>query len=555
SGGVEVGAPEAGPPPAFAPEPAPGADPEAPPAPPPAPVPAGPPPGLFVRSDPPGARITVDGVEAGVAGEEGLRLPDPEPGRAVILKAWLADHRPAEERGVTWRPGERREVRLVLARLTGFLVLEGGPPGASVECRREGGEPIRHSLSEEGTLGPFPVPVGEYAVTVEREGFDRWEGRVTVAADRTARRSVALREKEGTLAVDSTPSGAEVFDGEILLGRTPLPPTPLPAGTHEIRLVHPDRDDLRLEAVVRGATPLDLGTLALPDLAVLDLAGLPGDVTARLGGEPAAGEVRHRAGTVEVVLSRPAHADQKVLVTLPPAGRARPEPGPWTPLPGRLDLSALPPDAEVRVDGAPVAREGKEAPVAPGKRRIALLRPGFLPVPEREIVVEPAGRVAIPAPEWVPEVVVEAALPGLPPPPPAVLEAQRALRLPRGFVRTAEGRIFSEKDGAEMVLVAEGEFTMGSPANEDERPVHRPFLSSFLVDRHEVTTGQYRRFCEATNREFPRQEGEGFRKHPVTMVDWNDAAAYAAWAGRRLPSEAEWEKAARGPDGREYPGG
>ncbi|NUN53520.1 MAG: SUMF1/EgtB/PvdO family nonheme iron enzyme, partial [Planctomycetaceae bacterium] len=191
----------------------------------------------------------------------------------------------------------------------------------------------------------------------------------------------------------------------------------------------------------------------------------------------------------------------------------------------------------------------------PGKRRIALLRPGFLPVPEREIVVEPAGRVVIPAPEWVPEVVVEAALPGLPPPPPAVLEAQRALRLPRGFVRTAEGRIFSEKDGAEMVLVAEGEFTMGSPANEDERPVHRPFLSSFLVDRHEVTTGQYRRFCEATNREFPRQEGEGFRKHPVTMVDWNDAAAYAAWAGRRLPSEAEWEKAARGTDGREYPWG
>jgi formylglycine-generating enzyme required for sulfatase activity len=141
------------------------------------------------------------------------------------------------------------------------------------------------------------------------------------------------------------------------------------------------------------------------------------------------------------------------------------------------------------------------------------------------------------------------------------------------------------KDGAAMVWVPAGTFRMGSGAREqlrdaagrrdwramrdvvwsrlrgetedsDESPSRTVYLDGYWIYQYEVTVAQYRQFCRATGRAMPEEPPFGWHDdHPVVNVSWDDAAAYAAWAGASLPTEAQWEKAARGTDGRIYPWG
>lgn len=113
-----------------------------------------------------------------------------------------------------------------------------------------------------------------------------------------------------------------------------------------------------------------------------------------------------------------------------------------------------------------------------------------------------------------------------------------------------------------MVNIPDGLFTMGfagTQALEDERPAHRVWLSAYSMDRYETTTAQYAAFLAATNQPAPWQWNTvDLSQHgdrPVIGVDWEDAQAYCRWRGKRLPTEAEWEKAARGTDERLYPWG
>ena len=103
----------------------------------------------------------------------------------------------------------------------------------------------------------------------------------------------------------------------------------------------------------------------------------------------------------------------------------------------------------------------------------------------------------------------------------------------------------------EQVLVLAGEFPMGSAdsdsdAASDEKPQHTVYLDAFWIDRTEVTKDQYQRCVAAGKCAAPLCTGTGQENHPVVCVSWQDAADYCGWAGRRLPTEAEWEKAARG---------
>jgi formylglycine-generating enzyme required for sulfatase activity len=118
----------------------------------------------------------------------------------------------------------------------------------------------------------------------------------------------------------------------------------------------------------------------------------------------------------------------------------------------------------------------------------------------------------------------------------------------------------SPMDGMTLVYVPAGEFLMGSAdsdgdADNDEKPQHRVYLDAFWMDRTEVTKDQYQQCVAAGKCAAPSCRGTGQGNHPVVCVSWQDAADYCTWAGRRLPTEAEWEKAARGTDGRKYPWG
>jgi formylglycine-generating enzyme required for sulfatase activity len=137
----------------------------------------------------------------------------------------------------------------------------------------------------------------------------------------------------------------------------------------------------------------------------------------------------------------------------------------------------------------------------------------------------------------------------------------------------ADPAVYPEIKG--MVLIPAGPFSMGSDADPaispaDEKPAHTVLLDAFYIDTYEVTNAQYQRFLLATGRPAPfvdRPWAEpynwkgtdypaGKENYPVVLVSWEDAQAYAAWISKRLPTEAEWEKASRAQlIGRKYPYG
>jgi formylglycine-generating enzyme required for sulfatase activity len=122
--------------------------------------------------------------------------------------------------------------------------------------------------------------------------------------------------------------------------------------------------------------------------------------------------------------------------------------------------------------------------------------------------------------------------------PPPLIQGLPPTTLPPGL-RRERGRIYADSDGAELVYL----------------PPDLPGSTGLYIDRHEVTNAQFQIFLTATASEGPRQPGSGNPTLPVVGVPWNMAVEYAAWAGRRLPTAREWERASGSGDGRKFPWG
>lgn len=131
------------------------------------------------------------------------------------------------------------------------------------------------------------------------------------------------------------------------------------------------------------------------------------------------------------------------------------------------------------------------------------------------------------------------------------VKPDRGLAAPARRKRTAKDRAYEaalRKIYKSRVQVPAGKFMMGSPEGQgspDERPRHGVSLGAYGLDAHEVTAGQYREFSLKAGIEMAAQPAWSTDRHPVVMVDFRDASKYCEWAGGRLPTEAEWEKAAR----------
>jgi len=165
----------------------------------------------------------------------------------------------------------------------------------------------------------------------------------------------------------------------------------------------------------------------------------------------------------------------------------------------------------------------------------------------------------------------------------AVLYAGQVLLIPQNegplatpaFIRSPTPQVaavtqVSSVDGMRLIYIPAGEFLMGSDgldrdAEDIAQPAHKVYLSAYWIDQTEITNSMYQQCveaggCEPPAEAFSRTRGgyfgdPAFADYPVIYTSWNAAESYCRWANRRLPSEAEWEKAARGMDGRMYPWG
>ena len=332
-----------------------------------------------------------------------------------------------------------------------------------------------------------------------------------------------LPVKRGSLVIISEPIGANVKVDDNPMGTTPLALKDVPAGAYRIEIELPHYEVFRSEVDVKDKQMAEVKADLKLKPGALEIRSEPVGAKVQVDGkaegvtpysEWVASNVVHK-----ITVSAEGYYPETREVLVKPEGKEALS----------LTLKRIPTGTlEIRSEpvGASIWLDGKNVGVAPYKATLTADR-------EHEIILSAKGY------EFKSQKVT------------VKPEEIQTVSITLEKVADKPGQIVSEKDGAVMMLIPAGDFLMGSPEGEgdDEDPQHTVFLDAFYIDRYEVTNAQYKLFMDATGHSAPKYWDDprfNAPDHPVVGVTWYDAQAYCQWAGKRLPTEAEWKKAARG---------
>ncbi len=419
----------------------------------------------------------------------------------------------------------------------GSLEVDSTPSGAEVELldtrgTRRGSGKTPFQLAK--------VASGTYRLKVTQRRYYTVDKDIAIRDGRVTAESLPLKPKFGYLEVKSTPAGASVVLAGTGKGKTPLT-LEVDSGRYALELRKEVYLDWSGEVDIWDGETTRISRQLPPNFGTLDVQITPagseilvdgkraGDTPAKLKLTPGTHkvEVKGDAYVPEVHESVFISRDQTEVLT-----------GSLERMMGTLRVISTPPEAHITVDGKDHGPTPNIIRLSTGSYKLKLTKEDFRDYEETVTIV------------WDKTVV-------------------RNVELPTGPAPSITG-----KDGALMMLIPAGEFQMGSNDYKDEKPVHTVYLDDFYMDVYEVTNAQYKKFVDANpqwrrdrigrkyhdgdylkdwnGNNYPNNKAD----HPVVYVSWYATNAYAQWAGKRLPTEAEWEKAARGGlVGKKYPWG
>jgi len=402
--------------------------------------------------------------------------------------------------------------------------------------------------------------VGIHEVKVApKQVYDSQSQRVQVQENQVQSVGFTLDIKKGNLDIKSIPSSAAISIDGIPRGQTDAIITKLIEGTHKLKLEKPDFVTHTQSVDIAGDETLTL-TISLKHLPVLAILARPAGATITLNGreigktkEGIVNFTAQREGSYRLKIEKEDYQTYETTVNLELDKTV--EKNIELKHQTILSITSEPSGADVRVNGE---RKGttplKLRDIQPGEYEVKVSKSGYQDWEDAHVVV---------IKEYI-----------------TPLQVNLKRRPTSDEEPTAPaGKTWTASDGAEMVLIRAGEFQMGSnDGGSDEKPVHTVNLDDFYMDKYEVTNekyaeflNKYRKNTDAAGHELINLDDEsclieksggvyrpkkGHEDHPVVEVTWYGAAAYAQFYNKRLPTEAEWEKAARGRlVGKKYPWG
>ena len=463
---------------------------------------------------------------------------------------------------LTLRGGQQTPLDVGLEKFsprTGTLTVTSTPSGADIYVDNTwiGKTPLTSYEVDTGVQHEKQVTVG-----LVLSGYRNHVAQLTLRGGQQTPLDVRLEKsisRTGTLTVTSTPSGASVYIDGDLIGQTPLRDYEIDTGSQrekqiEVRLEFSGYENRVTQLTLRGGqqTPLDVRLeKSISRTGTLTVTTIPRGASVYIDGDPIGqtplpdykidtGSRREKQVTVGLVLS--GYKNHVAQLTLR-GGQQTPldvRLEKFIPRIGTLTVTSTPGGASVYIDGDLIGQTPlHDYEIDTGSQREKQV----------EIRLELSG-----------------------------YKSHLSKLTLKGGQQTP-WNVHLKKTPAplpeDMFLIPEGKFQMGSNAgNFDERPVHTVYLDVFYMDAYEVTNAQYKKFVDANpqwgkdqipsiyhdgnylkhwaGNNYPSGKGN----HPVAYVSWYGAMAYAKWAGKRLPTEAEWEKAARGGlVGKKYPWG